>query len=456
MPWNPSSRRLTKPLNIGRRGDLQLAFNTMYPDEGNAILHGKINKWAKWKPVKSPKNSLGTEEERKYAGSNPNELGFAYGVRGGIGNVGSLLDLHERGFTYERPRGGSSEKFRRDDCVHPQVPTLRGYYADATCNLNGVPYINGISYTERINLNQERGLIVNITYTPAASHDQDSICIEDFLHNSSISILDCYPCILISTSTGKNFIHALYPGEYSESAVPVKLRGGYYVDSNTSQWYLTTLNSTLPELLQTNGIRWKWTVFLVNKLRLLDGHNETNISNWIEDENNDHEVIGGVNFEDGLWSVDFVNVPELVKMEWPASTSSLPTFMISDDVTTLDEGFTVRGSWTSEYRETVTTTVTAELYTIVSGGHGTKQDEQEQSITGTVVRRLDRALIFNWDDFHNIVRGPQDITYELVLTSYVTDGVNTDPGCTVRTTIVYPRSRTNPVILDDPEIPEVL
>lgn len=310
------------------------------------VAGGKINKWAKWKPLKStsPITATGsayvngkalhysTVEERKLAGAGSQyDTGVAYGVRGAVAYSGdSILELHTRNFTYDAP-GTSGEIYRLSDFRHPTNSSY-GYKKNATCNLNGVAYKWG-NNSSKIYVNTDSALFVNLTYSTRANNNEE-INIEDFFH-STVNIANCYPCIMMTVNDG-TYIHCLYP----EGSSSLTTLGNHPQGMNGASWKLDLTSSGVPATLNQSGKNCTWTVFLVSN-RYLKTANQWDISTWINASNSP----GGE-----VWQSDLVSIPDLAGLVWTLSSNDLPFFNISSiTANSAGNGFRVTGGFSDEY-----------------------------------------------------------------------------------------------------------
>lgn len=273
---------MTPPVQLA---DMSAAFQLNSLDLGtlSTSTSAVINKWAKWKPVRSSAVSLDTVEERQAAGrlNALTDLTRQFGLYCGVaGTIGDLADIHDCDFIYEQPTTNSGYKFRVLDTVHPtySVATFPyGYRSDAHCDLNGdVPKNSG----DNIVLpNGEVGLLGTINYTPFSAADaNEMISITDFFTpetggGTPVNILDCYPCVLISQGQ-KQFIRGLYKSNSSQIAT-IGSTGLY-------SWFIDM--TTLPDGLQTNTSA-TLSIFLSSGNRL--NYPNYKINNWIVFDTND-------------------------------------------------------------------------------------------------------------------------------------------------------------------------
>lgn len=129
--WDDTNKLMYPPLNINSGGDIQQALASGYKDIGGAIRNGTINKWAKYKPVRS--SQVGwvsrTIDITSFGfGTFPGATSFqqllnlynGYDAAGLIDHSSDTPDAWDNGWQYKRPRGGGSgytEYFRFSDFV---------------------------------------------------------------------------------------------------------------------------------------------------------------------------------------------------------------------------------------------------------------------------------------------------------------------------------------------------
>ncbi len=353
--------------------DVRTALVVSPRDLGGAILagvsQGKVNKWAKWKPMKSTNPTMSgtilhmsTNDQRKNAGrASVYDTGLVYGVRGGVAyNSDSILDLHNRSFVYEGPSGASGEVYRLSDFACPEDVSSShqyGYKTDAKCNLTGEAF-KWNANLERIYIGTQEALYVNLTYATRANNYEE-INIEDFFH-SSVTVANCYPCIMITTATGYTYIHCLYPYDFSITTL-TKL-GSNPQGMTDASWRLDLSDgTTVPSELQSSGVNWTWSVFLSSS-RYLVANNAWDISGWVTVKEPGGSTPGD------LFQSDLIGVPGLVGLTWQAVTNNLPFFLVDNIVANqAGNGFIVNGHYSSEYTrpdtsQPIVVTVHANLY----------------------------------------------------------------------------------------------
>lgn len=276
--------------------DIQAVTECDRNDIGGLITTAHINKWAKWKPVRSTELDLDTEEERRMAGrTTPVDYSRQYGVYApGAGNITSLSSIHNCTFEYERPEAGQGYYFRFMDFVHPEYGNLYGYRSDAHTDLEGVVY----PLTGRIIVpNNEIGMELEIDYSPLTTAEaHEMISIKDFLTNESgetttIDPLTCYPCALI-TQGGYHYIRGLY--KQGASAIST-------IGSTGSQ--IWCLDATDPPAWNT-GEAATMSLFLCSQEIILHDSPNLDIADWITidaeaDDNNP-----------GAWEAWFSPIPD--------------------------------------------------------------------------------------------------------------------------------------------------
>ena len=204
-----TSTRITKGVDL--KGDIAAFFGFSNADlvymMQTAVDNNLINKWAKWKPLKSNLLDLPTVDSRREAGRiNAQDEELVYGVRAsGLGNVNTPSDIHNCSFAYEKPTFAANSQWARAlDFVHPTDGTNYGYRSDAYLDFSSV-----VSWSHStIVRGSENEMEVAITYSPhSATLRNEMMSIEDFMTNGRISynILNCYPCVII-TQGGYNYI----------------------------------------------------------------------------------------------------------------------------------------------------------------------------------------------------------------------------------------------------------
>lgn len=382
MPWDPSNNRLTAPLNIAGRGDVQRALKTLDPSLGGAIRRGTINKWAKWKPLRSTSKELKSETARKYAGTS----GYLYGVKGTAGVRTSIAGLHGTTFDYEGPESwtaGCLDRFT--DFIHPDVPQAYGYRADAYIDLSAeVGWTGETPNTVVLDAEPEFGsFTVTVNYNPHNdAKRQEMLSIKDFMVNSVTEYdpTDFYPCVLIGT-----MLHCLHPdgGPYQ----PTKLTQG------TTYWRLS-----VPGTLFTAGTSSTLSVILVrcnSGTHISPGPDtDYDLSNWIQlgsDRGDD---------SDRVWAAWFTGVPEGcgIPVSFVGDPYGIPSYTVTDaDVNNDGTGILVVGEWSHGYGYETTTSVSVQIYK--TGNAPFSATKSRAAMASIDTSRPHPGLIFYWSDF---------------------------------------------------------
>lgn len=115
---------MTAPINVNRGGDIQQAVEYESPDLGDCIASGEINRWAKWKPLRLNKIGMLTTDERK-----ENNWGLKLTK---FTTISALVSGYSTEWTYLRPNGGTSQRFRISDFLNTSVSSS-GYNKNARC-----------------------------------------------------------------------------------------------------------------------------------------------------------------------------------------------------------------------------------------------------------------------------------------------------------------------------------
>ena len=269
MSWNGNTHRMTTAVHMH---DIAAAVSYNSLSLRTLILNGTINKWAKWKPVRSSKPSLKTAEERQAAGrTSATDYSRQFGVYApGAGNVTELGDIHDCTYAYERPRRYTGEMFRKLDFIHPTLGNSYGYRSDAHCDLAGSVW-PGTGGNIIIPVGQI-GMDVELTYNPLSSAEaNEMLSISDWMTNGVVSHdpLDCYPCALI-TQGGYHYIRGLYKQNGNAPAT--------IGTTGTQMWRLDGNNA--PSAWRTD-IPATLSIFLASQKILLHGSPNLDITDWI-------------------------------------------------------------------------------------------------------------------------------------------------------------------------------
>lgn len=185
-------------------------------DVGMMCSSPKVSKWAKRKPIRFPKWTGLTDDERKGTVADNNQ-GIFYGVQfpaaGSAVLDASIATIHDATYDYLQPRGGASEPFRLDD--------FNGYDHDA--EPNPVAFFNKLSDGSLVGYRDDMGGAVgglqNITVNYSESNTVGINLVEIYASTlgeafNSEALSKTYPCILISNAAGTlNYFTAL---EYTD------------------------------------------------------------------------------------------------------------------------------------------------------------------------------------------------------------------------------------------------
>lgn len=177
------------PLGV-ETADLQDVLGTSKNDIGQIVTDADIdiNKWAKYKPLRSDKLGILTDAERAELnhGLVINKYNSISGIEGASGD-----------WVYQRPRGkgngagGADEWFRHDDFAH-ESQDLRGFNANARC------FVESTQIPERY-VKGGGGITFRLTVTPASQLPIDSLYLTDFydLDGYQLDLSELYLGVLI-------------------------------------------------------------------------------------------------------------------------------------------------------------------------------------------------------------------------------------------------------------------
>lgn len=166
--------------------DMRTVLSASGNDMGQIVTDSDviINKWAKYKPLRSSKLGILTDAERASLnhGLVINKYTTVAGIEGASGD-----------WEYLRPRGlAHNEWFRFDDFAHESAD-LRGYNHYAEC------FVDDADIPSRY-VKASGGIRVQINFTPDAQLPQDSIGIADLydVNGDSFVFEDMYLGVLLS------------------------------------------------------------------------------------------------------------------------------------------------------------------------------------------------------------------------------------------------------------------
>lgn len=464
MPWNSATHRLTAPVSID---DIRLALGLSagegYTDLGGlvrwAVRNGLVNKWAKWKPLRSsepllshPSDTSAADDMRRTAGRKQlvYDEGLVYGVRGGVGQEFAIADIHGQTFAYEGADGydhpdvatldSRGQAWRIDDWVHPvdALKTTYGYRSDAHCDLQGDIILFG-DHADIIIVGQPDGdssFEAEIVYYPhSATEREEMLSIRDFLTNNIIEYdpLDCYPVVLITNNAGESYLHCLYPASQSGTRLtPTPLSGA---DSN-NLWKLNVPSDSEKFPLNTQCTMSVALVYCNSTVggvpTLIAGDPDYRIDQWIAYPANDSER---------LWAAWFCGVPDSCGLtaRLKANALGIPLFNLSQPAYT-STGFGFSGTFDSDSSRSLTLTLTVSLFS--DSDRRTQLDSAASDPisypSGVSSERAYVGPSFEWSDFTNIVWLPGQTVYATIAAT-VTDVLTGNTEVTyLDTTITHP------------------
>lgn len=132
-----SNGYITAPVSIY---DVEQALGDSSTDLGTLCQSTRINKWARYKPVKCTKLFTNDELESNNTWKSTStwwkatagNCGIAYNTFSSVANVKTAIDNQALVWTYDPPTGGASQPFRLTDFnqyVHNAIPPVWGLYA---------------------------------------------------------------------------------------------------------------------------------------------------------------------------------------------------------------------------------------------------------------------------------------------------------------------------------------
>lgn len=283
--------------------------------------HGKINKWAKYKPIRFPKIEELIDSEFK--GTTIDQInGIVYGLYGKV-SATNYKDLHN--ITYEyigKPIGGDNEPFRLTDFI--------GYDHNAKCNLNGTTEKDGST----IYYDTQYPISLYVEYDHLGTNTT-GINLSDFTdNNDSLDIEDYYPCIMID-----NYAKALINSQLSEASMadkytPIFSNGAYYTRFKTS--------IDLPAL-KVEADR-KVSFFLIKKIN----DNLINLTDWVD-------------VTDKVFLNPLVAIPEATGLTYHFKPYNVMYYAIATSCRATTNGFSIGWEWEEDKHPTESTEVTFRL-----------------------------------------------------------------------------------------------
>ena len=184
------NRSANPPLGVETK-DMQDVFGTVKNDIGQIVTDANIdiNKWAKYKPLRSPKLGILTDAERAEInhGMVINKYTSISGIEGASGD-----------WVYLRPRGmgngdgGANEWFRHDDFAHESTDG-HGYNSHARC------FVESTQVPTRYVKGTASDVAIRLTITPKSQLPQDNLFYDDFksIDGASIKLEDFYFGVLL-------------------------------------------------------------------------------------------------------------------------------------------------------------------------------------------------------------------------------------------------------------------
>ena len=194
MPWDNTTKIMTAPLNINSDGDIQQASGVSSGELGYCFVHGKWNKNAKYKPVKSSKISPMTEADLKAL-----NYGLVIPKYTDMDSLMAGITAGE-GWAYDQPDGSTGEVYRKYDLTNPSDGLATGYRGNANCFLETVdlPSI----YTQGGG-GLEGGIPVAANINTGTNLIAGSVAISDLtdINGDNISLGDMYLGVLLVKGT---------------------------------------------------------------------------------------------------------------------------------------------------------------------------------------------------------------------------------------------------------------
>lgn len=221
-------------------------------DTGCSDPGGKINKWAKFKPIRYPKYGWLTDEERKGTVSDQqNGIFFGIQIVSGQGLETALSTwprMHDAGYTYLPPNGGANAPYRILDFSSDTVQTgeshAYGYKSNAAPNPSG-QFNSSIGFWN--------GHLDNITAQYSTSNVM-GVDLSEILRDPPRTMQDVlektYPCVLVTDESGntpKSYITAL---SSTTGNVPRPL---LYNNVYLNEWYIEFDSTTHHKYIHGRG-----------------------------------------------------------------------------------------------------------------------------------------------------------------------------------------------------------
>ena len=235
MGYNSDIKLVTKPIDTT---DIAAALGVASGDVGTLCTSNKINKWAKYKPIRYNQWQELEESQREGMPSDAaDNIHFGIKINGPVNGVldYNIVAIHDTVFEYIQPRGGAAEPYRMTD--------FDKYKHNAYANPGASFQIDAKGGILEANFDDEEdqtGSLQNIV----VQYDNTNIYGIDFTdmfkdnaETITNALARSYPCILVTDIAGRSFFTALdYPGDLlsAPTARPLYYNGAYQRSSNWS------------------------------------------------------------------------------------------------------------------------------------------------------------------------------------------------------------------------------
>lgn len=256
MAYDKKTKIITKPVSIS---DIAKAIKSSSLDLGTLCESPKINKFAKYKPIRYDTYKALTEAQRKGMPTDISQNIF-YGIKitgptsGTLDN--DLVEIHNTKFEYLQPRGGSEEPYRMLD--------FDGYKHDAEPNPSASFNLSHRDDKELVAFfndgDHQYGSLNNISVA-YYSNNIYGVDFTDMFRSPSETLegtlQKSYPCVLVTDASGQSYFTALdYPNDDGTSSPrPLYYNGAYQGSTN---WMLRFGKPRLPSLDELGG-KNPWT-----------------------------------------------------------------------------------------------------------------------------------------------------------------------------------------------------
>lgn len=235
MGYDSEKKLITKPIDTT---DIAAALGVSCDDVGTLCASDKINKWAKFKPIRYNQwRELELWQREGMPSDAADNIHFGIKINGPVNGIldSNIVAIHDTTFEYLQPRGGAEEPYRMTD--------FDSYKHNAYANPGASFQIDAKGGRLEANYDDEedqtgslRNIVVQYDDTNIYGIDFTEMY-KDNAETITNALARSYPCILVTDKNGRSYFTALdYPGDLlsAPAARPLYYNGAYQRSSNWS------------------------------------------------------------------------------------------------------------------------------------------------------------------------------------------------------------------------------